>query len=38
MGLVAHGLGGVKDLPVPAWIFYWGGAVVLVVSFVALGA
>lgn len=37
MGLVAHGLGGVKDLPVPTWIFYWGGAVVLVLSFVALG-
>lgn len=38
MGLVAHGLGGVKDLPVPTWIFYWGGAVVLVVSFLLLGS
>ncbi len=38
MGLVAHGLGGVKDLPVPTWLFYWGGAVVLVVSFVLLGS
>ncbi len=38
MGLVAHGLGGVKDLPVPTWMFYWGGAIVLVASFVALGA
>ena len=37
-GLVLHGLGGVKDLPVPTWIFYWAGAVVLVVSFVTLGA
>ena len=37
MRLVAHGLGGVRDLPVPTWIFYWGGAVVLVVSFVLLG-
>lgn len=38
MGLVAHGIGGVKDLPVPTWLFYWGGAVVLVVSFVLLGS
>ena len=37
MDLVAHGLGGVKDLPVPTWMFYWGGAIVLVASFVALG-
>lgn len=37
MGVLAHGLGGVRDLPVPAWIFYWGGAIVLVASFVALG-
>jgi hypothetical protein len=36
--LLAHGIGGVQDLPVPTWLFYWGGAVVLVVSFVALGA
>lgn len=37
-GLVlAHGLGGVKDLPVPGWLFLFGGAVVLVVSFAALG-
>jgi len=38
MGLVAHGLGPIKDLPVPTWLFYWGGAVVLVISFVLLGA
>lgn len=37
-GFLAHGIGGVRDLPVPAWLFYWGGAVVLVVSFVLLGA
>jgi hypothetical protein len=35
---LAHGIGGIKDLPVPAWLFYYGGAVVLVLSFVALGA
>lgn len=34
---LAHGIGGVKDLPVPKWLFYYGGALVLVVSFVALG-
>lgn len=38
MTFVAHGIGGVRDLPVPAWLFYWGGAVVLGLSFVALGA
>lgn len=27
-----------QDLPVPRWLFYWGGAVVLVVSFIVLGA
>ena len=26
-----------QDLPVPAWMFYWGAATVLVVSFVLLG-
>jgi hypothetical protein len=36
--LLAHGLGPIKDLPVPTWLFYWGGAAVLVVSFVALGS
>lgn len=36
--LVAHGIGGVQDLPVPRWLFYWAGAIVLVVSFVLLGA
>ena len=38
MNLVAHGIGNVQDLPIPAWMFYWGAAVVLVVSFVMLGA
>jgi hypothetical protein len=36
--LLAHGIGGVSDLPVPQWLFYYGGAVVLVVSFLALAA
>jgi hypothetical protein len=35
---VAHGIGGIQDLPVPTWLFYWAGATVLVVSFVLLGA
>lgn len=34
----AHGLGGITDLPVPGWLFLVGGATVLIVSFVALGA
>jgi hypothetical protein len=33
----AHGLGGIRDLPVPGWLFFVGGATVLVVSFLALG-
>jgi hypothetical protein len=33
---LAHGLGGVKDLPVPGWLFYYGAALVLILSFVAL--
>lgn len=36
-GLLAHGIGGVRDLPVPTWLFYWGGAAVLTASFAALG-
>ncbi len=35
--MLAHGIGGVRDLPVPDWLFLWGGAVVLVLSFLALG-
>lgn len=38
MSVVAHGIGSVQDLPVPTWMFYWGAGVVLVVSFVLLGA
>jgi hypothetical protein len=36
--VVAHGIGGVQDLPVPAWLFYYGGSAVLVLSFLGLGA
>lgn len=36
--LLAHGIGGIRDLPIPLWLFYYGAAVVLVVSFVALWA
>ena len=35
--ILAHGIGGVRDLPVPTWLFLYGAGVVLVVSFVALG-
>ncbi|HET7856606.1 MAG TPA: hypothetical protein VFL41_09130, partial [Gaiellaceae bacterium] len=35
--VLAHGIGQVKDLPVPGWLFYYGAALVLVLSFVALG-
>ena len=34
----AHGIGGIRDLPVPGWLFLVGGALVLLISFVALGA
>lgn len=33
---LAHGLVGRADLPIPEWLFAWGAAVVLIVSFVAL--
>lgn len=33
---LAHGLGGRSDLPVPVWMFAYGAAGALVVSFVAL--
>jgi hypothetical protein len=35
---LAHGLGAIRDLPVPMWLFYYGAGAVLIVSFVALGA
>lgn len=34
----AHGLVGRADLPIPSYLFGWGAAVVLVASFLALGA
>jgi hypothetical protein len=34
---LAHGIGTIEDLPVPTWLFYYGAALVLVASFVALG-
>ena len=38
MTLLAHGIGGVRDLPVPEAYFFWTAAIVLVASFVLLGA
>ncbi len=35
--LLAHGLSGRADLPIPQWLFIWMAAAVLVISFVALG-
>ena len=37
MTTLAHGLGGVRDLPVPEWLFFYGGGAVLIASFVLLG-
>jgi hypothetical protein len=34
--VVGHALVGRQDLPVPDWLFVWGAALVLIVSFVAL--
>ncbi len=36
MFVLAHGIVGRTDLPIPEWLFGWAAAVVLVVSFVAL--
>jgi hypothetical protein len=36
--IVAHALGGIRDLPVPGEFFLYGGAAVLGLSFIALGA
>ena len=33
---MAHGLTARADLPLPRWLFVWGAAVVLVISFLAL--
>jgi hypothetical protein len=38
VSLLAHGIGGVRDLPVPESFFFTTAAIVLVVSFVLLGA
>lgn len=35
--ILAHGLGGRADLPLPAWMFGYGAAAALLVSFAALG-
>ena len=37
MNFLAHGIGGVRDLPVPESFFFTTAAIVLVVSFVLLG-
>ena len=29
---LAHGIGGVRDLPVPTWLFFWGAAIALVIG------
>jgi hypothetical protein len=34
--ILAHGIGGIRDLPFPRYVFYYGAAAVLVVSFAAL--
>lgn len=34
--MLAHGLGGRSDLPVPVWLFAYGAAFALLISFVAL--
>ena len=36
--ILAHGIGGRSDLPVPLWLAVYGGAAAVVVSFAALGA
>jgi hypothetical protein len=38
VSILAHGIGGVRDLPVPETFFFVTASIVLVVSFVALGA
>ena len=38
MIFLAHGIGGVRDLPVPESFFFTTAAIVLIVSFVLLGA
>lgn len=38
MSLVAHGIGGRADLPLPLWLFAYGAGFAVLISFVALGA
>lgn len=33
----AHAFGGRQDLPLPAWLFFYGGAAAVIISFAALG-
>ncbi len=35
--LLAHGIGGRSDLPLPAWLFAYGAGFAVLISFVALG-
>lgn len=37
-GILAHGIGGRVDLPVPRWLFVYGAAAAVVISFVALAS
>ncbi len=34
--ILAHGIGGIRDLPFPRYVFYYGAAAILVLSFAAL--
>src|SRR3954465_8650410 len=34
--MLAHGIGGIQNLPIPRWVFFVGAAGILVVSFLAL--
>jgi hypothetical protein len=34
---LAHGIGEISDLPIPLWLFFYGAALTLIISFVALG-
>ena len=37
LGLLAHGIGQIQDLPIPRWMFYYAASLTLILSFVALG-
>ena len=34
--LLAHGIGGIQNLPIPRWVFFVGAPLVLGISFLAL--